>query len=323
MDETTSYRYVFGPVPSRRLGRSLGVDIIPPKHCSLNCVYCQLGQTPVPTTIRTDFAPVSEVVAEVKRKLEEGAVPDHITIAGSGEPTLHRRLGDIILGIKAVTQTPVALLTNGSMLYRPEIRAACSLADVVLPSLDAPDQTVFEQINRPAGTVSFGQLVGGLKSLRDEYAGPIWLEVFLIEGINTSDESIERFVRLFDEIRPDKIQINTAVRPTSEKDVVRVEQTVLERIADRFGERAEVIADFAGNATPQNAGDKPAVTEQDVLDMLRRHPCSLENIVDGLAADRTEVEKRLHALLEARAIVADQRFGVTFYLPSDTADTDV
>jgi wyosine [tRNA(Phe)-imidazoG37] synthetase (radical SAM superfamily) len=319
MDKEKKYRYVFGPVPSRRLGRSLGVDIIPPKNCSFDCIYCQLGRSHSKTVTRAVFAPVTEVLAEVKDKLNEGVAPDHITLAGSGEPTLHQRLDDIILGIKEISDVPVALLTNGSLLYRPKVREACGLADVVLPSLDAPDERVFERINRPNTEITFDRLIEGLTKFRDEYGGPIWLEVFMIQGLNTSDESLGEFVRLFDEIRPDKIQLNTVVRPTAESNVAPVTAADLERIAAKFGERAEVVADFPGTSAVTRVYGEPSATQQSVLEMLQRRPCSVDDIAYGLAVSPTEARQCVRELLAAKAITVKKLHGSTFYCPAETS----
>jgi len=163
--------YVYGPVPSRRLGLSLGVDIVPPKICTLDCIYCQIGRTTQKSTERRDFLDIALVLAELRDRLAEGVVADYITIGGSGEPTLNSRLGELIDGIREMTRIPIAVLTNGTLLYRPDVRADCAKADVVLPSLDAGDATVFNKVNRPAPDISIEKLVGGLRQFREEYSG--------------------------------------------------------------------------------------------------------------------------------------------------------
>ena len=160
------YKYLYGPVPSRRLGRSLGIDIVPPKICTLDCVYCQIGRTTQKTLERAEYVPVDEVAGEVKLRLAEGLEADFLTIGGSGEPTLNSRLGRLIDQIKGLTDIPVAVLTNGSLLYEEEVRQACAKADVVLPSLDAPDSETFEKVNRPQEGLGFDRFLGGLCEFR-------------------------------------------------------------------------------------------------------------------------------------------------------------
>ncbi|MHC4124943.1 MAG: radical SAM protein [Planctomycetota bacterium] len=190
MGESNSY--VFGPVPSRRLGLSLGVDIVPFKSCTLNCIYCQLGRGAATTVERKEYVPIEAVLDELKERLAKGLQADFITISGSGEPTLNVRLGELIEKIKEITDIPVAVLTNGALFYQADVRSDCAKADVVLPSLDAGDEAVFEQINRPDENISFEKLVSGLIEFRKEFGGQIWLEVFLLEGVNTTTEQIKK-----------------------------------------------------------------------------------------------------------------------------------
>jgi len=314
MDDSCTYRYVFGPVPSRRLGRSLGVDLVPFKTCTFDCVYCQLGRTSKTTSERAEYVPAAELIENVKRKLDAGPRPDYVTLSGSGEPTLHTGIGDIIAGIHAATDVPVTVLTNGSLFYLAEVRAACVSADLVAPSLDAPNASLFQQINRPHPDITFDRMVDGLVSFRNEYTGPIWLEVFFIGGVNTGPAAMQEFERLFDKIRPDKIQLNTAVRPTAERGIEPVAQTELQRIADQFGDRAEVIADFSGIDTHGEFG----IHRADITSMLRRRPCTATDIADGLRLHPNEVMKYIRHLESAGTIVSEDRAGTVYYLAAGT-----
>ena len=174
--------YIYGPVPSRRLGLSLGIDIVPSKICTLDCVYCQIGRTTEKSTVRRGFFDLPAVLDELKVRLAEGGSIDYITIGGSGEPTLNSQLGALIDGIRSLTAIPVAIITNGTLLYRPDVRAECGKANLVIPSLDAGDATTFGAVNRPAPDINIEKLVSGLALFREEFSGQIWLEVFLIEG---------------------------------------------------------------------------------------------------------------------------------------------
>ena len=206
-----SQQHVFGPVPSRRLGRSLGVDLVPFKTCSYDCIYCQLGRTTCRTVNRQEWVPMDVVLDELKLKL--ASRPDYITLSGSGEPTLHSRLGELIEHIQAMTAVPVAVLTNASLLWQKEVREEVALADVVLPSLDAPDPERFAFINRPHPEITFDRLLDGLEMFRRECAGKYWLEVMLLDGYTTLPPQVRQLAEYVRRIRPDKVQLNTAVRP--------------------------------------------------------------------------------------------------------------
>ena len=300
---------VFGPVPSRRLGRSLGVDIVPFKVCSFDCVYCQLGRTPATTLERREYCDAHSTIDAVRRSLESGSSPDYITLSGSGEPTLNSRIGDIIRGIKDITDTPLALLTNGSMFHLDEVREACPGVDLMLPSLDAFDEDSLQQVNRPHPDLNFDTYIDGLTNLRADYAGQIWLEVFVVKGVNDSDEAAATFRRHFEVIKPDRIQLNTAVRPTAESGIELISKESLEELASRFGDKAEVIADF-GKVHEQA---KFAAKREDVLEMLRRRPCTLEDICGGLAIHRNEALKYIGELTREQLIAPETRSGKRFY----------
>ncbi len=308
-------RYVYGPVPSRRLGMSLGVDIVPPKICTLDCVYCQVGRTTEKSTTRRDFLDINAVLAELKDRLAQDVAVDYVTIGGSGEPTLNSRLGDLIDGIRRITKIPVAILTNGTLLYRPDVRADCAKADVVVPSLDAGDAAVFQKVNRPAPDISIDKLVDGMRQFRREYKGQIWLEVFLIEGINTDAEQIAKLKRIIEEVRPDKVQVNSAVRPAAEKGIDAIAEERLAAIAQQLGPHCEVI----GAAPPARSDRHVQHTRADVISMLKRRPCSVQDICTGLGITRSEALQHLTTLLETGAFVPESKGGVTYYRPRATA----
>jgi len=302
-------KYLFGPVPSRRLGRSLGVDIVPFKVCTLDCIYCQLGNTTNKTIERRAYVPVELVLDELKPRLNEGLRADFITISGSGEPTLNARLGELIDGIKKITDIPVAILTNGTLLYRKDVRADCAKADLVVPSLDAGDEQTFRKINRPHSDITIEKLVSGLSKFRKEFAGRIWLEVFLVEGLNTGDDQIAKLNRLIKRIQPDKIQLNSAVRPTTVPGLKRLDTDKLQAIAAQLGERCEVVTDFSSILGTERFGAEA----EDVLSMLKRRPCSLNDICSGLALHPNEVLKYLGHFQKQGLVVSEQKDGTTFF----------
>jgi wyosine [tRNA(Phe)-imidazoG37] synthetase (radical SAM superfamily) len=305
--EPTSYTY--GPVPSRRLGLSLGVDIVPAKICTLDCVYCQIGRTTRRSIARQDFIDIDAVLAELAAKLKAGLKADYITIGGSGEPTLNSRLGDLIDGIRRLTDIRVAILTNGTLLYRPDVRAECAKADVVCPTLDSADAAVFEAVHRPTPDITIEKLVSGLEQFRQEYQGEIWLEVFLVAGVNTEAEQIEKLKGLIRRIRPDKVHLNTAVRPPAEPNVQAVPAATLDAIARQIGGNCEVIG--APRAAVSDEHRQRA--EADVVSVLKRRPCSVEDICTGLAMDRNEVLRHLTHLQDLGVVTTERRGDITYF----------
>lgn len=301
--------YLYGPVPSRRLGQSLGVDIVPLKVCTLDCIYCQLAKTSQKTIERAEYAPVDTVLAELKEKLDEGLHADFITISGSGEPTLHSRLADLIAGIKNITDIPVAVITNGTLLFRQDVRADCAKADVVLPSLDAVDEQTFRKINRPHKDISIENVISGLCAFRNEFTGRIWLEVFLIDNVNTAPEQIADLKDAIKRIHPDKIHLNSAVRPTAEPGLQRLAPENLKSIAQSLGQSCEVVADVS----PSLLGKHTQIKAEHLLSMLKRRPCSLNDICTALAVSPDEALKYIARLKASGMVTSTQKNGTTFF----------
>jgi wyosine [tRNA(Phe)-imidazoG37] synthetase (radical SAM superfamily) len=300
---------VYGPVPSRRLGRSLGLDLVPYKTCSYDCAYCQLGRTTRRTLRRAEYVPVDELIRQMRERPARCERPDYISLAGSGEPTLHSGLGKIIHRIKQVTDIRLALLTNGSLFHDPQVRREAAGADLVLPSLDAGDEEVFKRVNRPAAGLTFEKMLGGLVNFREEYVGPIWLEVMLVGGINDDPLSLERIRAAALKAKPDRIQLNTVTRVPAETSALRIPLDELQRIRDFFGERAEIIADYpAGEIKVESA-----VNEMEIMEMLARRPCSLEDIASGLRINRMVVAKELDRLEAEQKIVRTEWAGRLLY----------
>jgi len=302
-------KYLFGPVPSRRLGLSLGVDIVPFKTCTLDCVYCQLGGTTDKSIERKEYVPIEPVLAELKDRLAEGLQADFITLSGSGEPTLNSRLGELIDAIKKITSIPVAVLTNGTLLCEPQVRADCAKADLVVPSLDAGDEAVFRKINRPHKDISIENLIEGLSAFRKEFAGKLWLEVFLVDGFNTDTDQIDKIKDAIERICPDKVQLNTAVRPTADAGIEIVKAERMQAIAERLGDRVEVVADFS----PEQYGERVESKAEDVLSMLKRRPCSLNDICRGLGIHRNEALKHISHFQHRGVINSEEKDGILFF----------
>ncbi|NLF38506.1 radical SAM protein [bacterium] len=300
--------YLFGPVASRRLGRSLGVDVLEFKTCTLDCIYCELGRTPSPTTARREYAPVEAVLAEVRAWYAAGGAAEVITLAGSGEPTLHSRFGEIIRGIKEAGPLPVCLLTNGTLFGMPEVRRDAALADMVVPSLDAPSRAVFEKINRPEAGLDYDAYVDGLRAFAREYRGRLWLEVFIVPGVNDDEPTVRRLAALASSLHPEKIQLNTAVRPAAESFVQPVQPERLEAFAALFTPRADVPGSFN---RPFGA-DLPVQAES-IVALVRRRPCTLDDIAQGLAFNPADAARMVAELCHAGCVTTETRDGETYY----------
>ncbi len=289
-------RHIFGPVPSRRLGRSLGVDLVPFKTCTYDCIYCQLGRTTNLTVERQEWFGLDTIMEELKGKL--ASRPDYITLSGSGEPTLYSRLGELIERIRSLTDIPVAVLTNGSLLWQLPVREQLREAHLVIPSLDAGDQRLFSSVNRPHNSITFDLMVDGLAAFRDEYHGQYWLEVFILSGHTAAQAEAEKLAACAAVIRPDRVQLNTVTRPPAEDFAAPVDRPRLEEIATLFTPTAEVIADFRGI----HGAAEFSATRDTVLDLLRRRPCTLEDIALGLGIHLNEAAKYVEDLLDKRLI---------------------
>lgn len=294
---------IFGPVPSRRLGFSLGVDLVPFKTCSLDCVYCQIGSTGKTVLKREEYAPVGEVLEELEAKLEAGGRIDWITLSGSGEPTLNSEIGRLIPRIKEITRIPVAVLTNGTLLGLEEVSKALAAADLVVPSLDAGTEEVFARINRPHPGITLDGLTGGIARFTAGYSGRVWLEVMLLPGINDSEVELEAIAGRIRRIHPDRVQINTAVRPAAEAGVAALGPGELERARLFLGARVspvpvEIVAGFSGKRA--GASDRDLVGE--IAGYLKRRPATVEDLAAVFGLHRQEAIKYLGRLKDSGKI---------------------
>lgn len=301
------FKHVFGPVPSRRLGRSLGIDLVPFKTCSYDCIYCQLGKTTDKTVERREYVPLNAVLSELRRKLEQ-CRPDYITLSGSGEPTLYAPIGKLIRGIKTRTKIPVAVLTNGSLLWDRDVQDALLSADVVVPSLDAGDDAAFQHVNRPHPSISFDRMVGGLVEFRKRYSKTVWLEVFLLGGITAIKTEVTKIAKITKHIRPDRIQLNTVTRPPAEDFAFPVSCKRMNHFCRAFGGKAEVIAEYKG----RTGKGVVAPDNDDVLALLGRRPCTLKDIADGLKLHPAQVAKTLEHLRDDGKVV-EKRVDIRIY----------
>lgn len=303
--------HVYGPVPSRRLGASLGIDVVPMKVCSYDCLYCQLGPTRELTEERRMFFPVAEILADVERRLHVWPPPDVITLAGSGEPTLYAGLGTLIACLKTLTDLPVALLTNGALFHRADVRRDALDADLVLPSLDAGDEATFELVNRPVPRLSLARVVDGLAEFRKEYRGRIWLEVMVLAGITDTAERLAPVARLAARIGPDRIHLNTPVRPTFDERAAPVSPERLAALCRAFTPTAEAIAEWSGRHQTGTEGGE--IAESEIRALLERRPCTVDDIASGLDLHPNVVLKSLGQLERSGAVHRVLRDGRVFW----------
>ncbi len=293
-------KYLFGPVYSRRLGHSLGIDLLPPKICSLNCVYCEVGPTTDLTCERKEYVPTEEILKEIDQVLAKGAGGrpiDVFTLTAMGEPTLHTGLGKIIAYLKEKTDKPVAVLTNGTLFFDPEVRAELSAADIVIPSLDAARQESFERVNQPASAVNLDQVIDGLALFSREFRGELWLEILLVRDMNDSLEDLVALQQAVRKIHPARIQLNTVARPPMDGRARPVTRKVMEQaasmLADGYDGRVDILVDFQAIEKKEILSGRQlqATLVDDIAALLQRRPCPIEEIDKALHVQDLEMTR--------------------------------
>jgi wyosine [tRNA(Phe)-imidazoG37] synthetase (radical SAM superfamily) len=304
-----AFRYLYGPVPSRRLGRSLGIDLVPHKICTYDCIYCQIGRTTGKTLLRKEYVPKEEVLEEVNNFLSKGGASiDHFSLSGSGEPTLNSQIGSVIKGMKGMSPIPVAVLTNGSLLYLEEVRDDLRQADIILPSLDAVSKEVFTRINRPHKGISVEKVIEGLVEFRKVYQGQIWLEILFCKGINDGENERHQMKRAVDRIQPDRIHINTVIRPPTERWAAPLNSEEMEEIQAFLGEKASIISEF--DRHPLSLPEMNV--KEEIFRILERRPLSLIDLSQRMAIPKKELEATVQPMVEEGRIKT-RRFGDSVY----------
>lgn len=290
-------RWLFGPVPSRRFGRSLGIDLFTRKTCTFNCVYCEVGRTPRTTDTVDVFAPVGEVLAELRNYLEDhhDDLPNFITFAGSGEPTLHREIDAIIDGIKEMTTVPVVLLTNGSLLHREAVLNRVLGVDYLVPSLDAGCSETYHRVNRPTAAIPYEKLLEGLIAARQAYHGHYLLEVLLVHEINASEGELEKLKGQIDKINPDAVQINTVFRPPAESNVHAATEETIQYFAELVGEKAVPVAYYTHHGVRRHIQGE--LLKSVILKTVGIRPCTIQEMTDSIGVDRAAMETAVTALM--------------------------
>lgn len=304
--------HLFGPVPSRRLGMSLGVDIIPFKTCTLNCVYCECGKTTRHTLSRKEYIPADEIIRELDRFMQSGPYLDVITFAGSGEPTLNTGIGRIIKHIRSTyPHYKTALLTNSTLLPLKEVRTSILPVDYVLPSLDAVSQPVFEKINNPLPGLSSAEVVDGLTAFAKEYTGILWVEVFIVPGINDTDEELSKIKHVLDKIEPARVQVNTLDRPAAYAWVQPAPAEQLSAIAEFF--KPLPVEIISRNSLVQTKHTGSRQIADTLITALKIRPMTIEDLAVALQININEVFSLLDDLRKKRILSEEKVGDKTFY----------
>lgn len=307
-------KHIFGPVNSRRLGLSLGIDLLPPKICNFNCIYCEIGPTTEFTCDRKEYVPTREIIAEIDRFLADPEALrrlDVCTITASGEPTLHTGIGAIIRHLKDRTTKPVAVLTNGSLFHDPTVRRDLLAADIVIPSLDAALEASYRKINRPASCAPLALVIEGLIRFRKEFAGQYWLEILLAKGINDRPEDLTALRETVARIQPTKVQLNTVARPPLESFALPLSQPELTAAASHFTVPVEILVDFT---TREREKFQPADASA-ILAMLRRRPCTAADVAEALNLETAPATAALEQMVTHGQLIKTVHHHKEYYQP--------
>jgi len=297
---------VYGPVPSRRLGNSLGIDSIPSKTCNFQCIYCQLGKTTNFTNERRDFYLKEEIYKEMEEAIKQNKEKfDYITFVGSGEPTLYKSLGKLILKAKEFSSKPICVITNGALLHSPEVRKELMSADVVLPSLDAGDEKLFIKINRPHPSIEYEKMVQGYINFGKEFSGKFWIEVMLMKGINDSKEELVKIKNKIDLIKPDRIDINVPIRPPTESWVQIPDKNIIPILNDVFGEYNNINFPEQGIFSVFSSN-----FEMELKILLERHPMRQIQIFETFSSKKFNEQD---VLLELNTLASQNKIKKVIY----------
>jgi len=304
-------KHIFGPVPSRRLGLSLGIDLIPYKTCTLDCLYCECGATTEHILERLEFYPVSEIIEELTDFLKDKPDLDYITFSGSGEPTLFKGLDKIISFLKNnYPQYKLALLTNGTLLDDRDVRKELMDLDLIIPSLDSVVEKEFQVINRPRKEITLENLLGGIQKLKQEFQGEIWLEFFVIPGVNDGNESLLKLKEYLASLNPDNIQLNRLDRPGTDKSITKATDEDIERIRI-FLEPLPVEKVLAFSGKTSDLFDKDF--EEKVVSLIKVRPVNMSDLIKLTGRARLEITKFLDTLRNKNGVEEIIQDGETFY----------
>ncbi len=311
-NESPQFNHLFGPVPSRRLGMSLGIDLLPDKTCSLNCAYCECGKTSQQTSKRAEYIPAAELIEELDRYFLSAPPLDVLTFAGSGEPTLNTALHPVLQHIQSTyPQYKTAILTNSTFLHLREVRDTLLRIDYVLPSLDAVSQSVFEKINSPAADISCSAVVTGLIAFAKAYTGILWVEVFIIPGVNDTEEELSLIKDVLKEIKPTRVQLNTLDRPGAYDWVAPASPKLLTSIANKFLPLPVEI--ISRNISFSDRDSLYQNNKDSLFSTLKRRPMTLEDIAVSLNMNINETGVLLKKFSESNKISSEKVGETIFY----------
>ena len=303
---------VFGPVLSKRLGNSLGIDVIPHKTCSYNCIYCQLGSEENTITDLTNYYSVDEIIYELKEALLNNKNIDYITFTGSGEPTLYKDLKKLIYEIKQITDIPVCIITNGSLLYKQEMRSNLLLADLIIPSLDAGNEETFKLIDNPNKEIDFDKMVEGLIEFKKVFKGEYWLEIFLLKDINDNEDELDDIIKIVKKIKPDRIQLITATRRVANEKAKALSDEELKKIKKYFNSKCDIEIDIP-NISENHKGNTRIITEEDIVNFLIRQPDTAYIIAKSFNENERKVKELLDLLIKKNKVREEIVNGVVSY----------
>lgn len=303
---------VFGPVLSKRLGNSLGIDVIPHKTCSYNCIYCQLGSEENTITDLTNYYSVDEIIYELKEALLNNKNVDYITFTGSGEPTLYKDLKKLIYEIKQITDIPVCVITNGSLLYKQEMRSNLLLADLIIPSLDAGNEETFKLIDNPNKEIDFDKMVEGLIEFKKVFKGEYWLEIFLLKDINDNEVELDDIIKIVKKIKPDRIQLITATRRVANEKAKALSDEELKKIKKYFNSKCDIEIDIP-NISENHKGNTRILTEEDIVNFLIRQPDTAYIIAKSFNENERKVKELLDLLIKKNKVREEIVNGVISY----------
>ncbi len=303
---------VFGPVLSKRLGNSLGIDVIPHKTCSYNCIYCQLGSEENTITDLTNYYSVDEIIYELKEALLNNKNIDYITFTGSGEPTLYKDLKKLIYEIKQITDIPVCIITNGSLLYKQEMRSNLLLADLIIPSLDAGNEETFKLIDNPNKEIDFDKMVEGLIEFKKVFKGEYWLEIFLLKDINDNEDELDDIIKIVKKIKPDRIQLITATRRVANEKAKALSDEELKKIKKYFNSKCDIEIDIP-NISENHKGNDKKITEEDIVNFLIRQPDTAYIIAKSFNENERKVKELLDSLIKKNKVREEIVNGVVSY----------
>jgi len=306
------YKYIFGPVPSRRLGMSLGVDLVPKKICSLDCVYCEVGKTTELTLARKEYINTEKIKEELANYFANNANPDYITFSGFGEPTLNTGVAEMIQFIKKINRlVPIALITNGTTFFDKKVRNAIKNTDLVLPSLDAATENVFQKINRPPKGLSIKKYIQGLIDFRKEFKGEIWLEIFILPGYNDTINELAELKKAILKIKPDSVQLNTLDRPGTIHNLRGATRKELHKIIDLWKlDNVEIIAKYPETKNRKSSRDD---VEAAIIEIISRRPCTLNDLTKIMGLQPDELNKHLYILGKKEKIKTEEQERGIFY----------